>query len=271
MRKTIVIIVICALACGLTACGLGRGETFEPQFDGTPVPVRRLGVVSGQVSFQEFLDLLQQMQSRGDYRPLAQSRTVNRQQSYMNHWRRFVYYAYPRFTDEISGPAAQEIDAYYRQRYRACTARQDFTWLTDHSEITDNVDEMIRFRLQVYAVDLLEDYVAVRFRRESLMGANLHEIEVAADVFDRHTGAKLTLGDLLDIAEHAQTLNQAVANHLRVADIRSVGDEPFDILAVENQAFTVTEHGIVLLFSPDELAYAPRGVIEVEVPWEVLN
>ena len=267
MRKTIAMIVLIALACGLTACGLGgRGETFEPAFDGALVPVRRLGVVtSGEVSFQGFLDLLERMQ---EYRPLAQSRVVSRQQSYMNHWQRVVYFSYPRFTDEISGPAARRIDDYFRQRYRACTARDDFPWLTGMSEIADSAEEMIQYRLQVYAVALLEDYVAVRFHRESHLGGGVIETEVAADVFDRHTGEKRALRDFAH-DEQAPLLNQAVAEHLRVADIQPY--EPFDVLQAQDQAFTVTENGLVLLFSPGELAPAARGVIEVEIPWAALE
>ena len=270
MRKTIAMLVLVALACGLTACGLGgRGETFEPAFDGAMVPVRRLGVVtSSQVNFQGFLDLLERMQGR-EYRPLAQSRVVSRQQTYMNHWQRVVYFSYPRFTDEISEAAAQRIDNYYRQRYRACTARDDFPWLTGMSEIADSVEAMIQYRLQVYAVELLEDYVAVRFHRDSHLGGGVIETEVAADVFDRHTGEKRALRDFVQTDEQMQTLNRAVAEHLRMADIRP--HEPFDVQQAQSQAFTVAENALVLLFSPGELAPATRGVIEVEIPWTALE
>jgi|GEM_PF-1948760 len=265
MRKTLAVIcVLCALAFGLVACRQGTGSTFEPQWNGRLVPVNQRNVTTSRnVNFENFLDMLQRMQGN-DYRPLARSYVVQRQQSYQNHWYRIVYFTYPRFGSEISGPGAQQIQQYYQQQYRANTVRDDFQWLTDFDEIADSSEALVQYRLQVYAVDLLENFVSVRFVRQSHLGDGAIETELTADVFDLYSGEKLALSDVLDIETYAEAINAAVADYLRMRDIPP--HEPYDVLAVENQIFSLVENGIVLLFSPGDLALAGFGVIEVLIP-----
>jgi len=254
---------VLALVSGLSACGL-RSVTFEPQWTGELIEVQRFGVSTGRVTLPAFQVILAGMGD--DYQPLARCRTVNRQQSYQNHWHRIVYYAYPHFTDELDGSGGRMIANYYRQRYRNCTARQDMTWITDLREIADDTDFLI-YQLQVYSVVLLDDYVAVRFRRDSHLGGGSIRTEITADVFDRQSGEKLALGDVIDIAEHAELLNRAVADHLRIA---SIPQAPFDVQE-QMPAFHLTEDDLVLIIAPGELVDTRYGTLEVRIGWGLLG
>ena len=56
MRKLLSFVCICALACGLFACG--KGEAYTPRFNNDSVPIDAKSVAtSGRVTDQGFLRL----------------------------------------------------------------------------------------------------------------------------------------------------------------------------------------------------------------------
>jgi len=261
---------MCALACGFSACAGQRGEPYSPQYNGDAVPVETKNVAaSNKVTDQGFLDLLERM--RGNvFRPLRKSRVFSRQQSYRGHWTRVVYCAYPKFTNEIRGPGARRIKRYYKEQYKNCAAAGAFPWLDTYGEITDSPEEMMRYRLQVYAADVLEAYVVVNFFREECTDGSRVVSSATADVFDRATGARLALGDVVKTeGAAAEALNRAVADHLRKHDIRPFA--PYDVQEAPGQAFSLTEDGPVLLFEPGALAPEAYGLIRAPVAWAALE
>ena len=206
------------------------------------------------------------LQRMPDYQPISRSYMVQRQQIFRDHFSRVVYYAYPRFTaSTLENPARRQINRYYRARQRENNALRDFEWLRGLEEIADTTDQELRYRLQVYTVQLLEDYVAVRFRRSYHTAGGVVNTTLLGDVFCRHTGEKLTLDAIIDVDARAAEINLAVANYLRVRDIHV--HQPFDVLAWDDLQFTLVPQGIVLMFSPGELAPRAVGVIEVTIPW----
>ena len=254
MRKIIAFFAALILtAVGFSACSRG-GEPFSPRYDGTVVPINQRDVITtNRVTNQSFLDMLAYMR---EYQPGAQSRTVVRQQAYRSHWYRVVYVAYPRFDD------LHEIDRYYGQRHRDSIALHEVEWLDVLDEIADSTDQVIQYFLQVYAMTMLESHVVVRFRQDMFADGEI-STKVMADVFDRNSGEKLGLGDVIDLQTRAEEINLAVADHLRVRDITP--HERFDVLQAQEQQFMLTQQGVVLLFSPGELAPALHGVIEITV------
>ncbi|MCL1951527.1 MAG: RsiV family protein [Oscillospiraceae bacterium] len=259
MRKLLSFVCLCALACGLGACG--KGEPYAPQFNGDSIPVVTKNVAgSKRVTNRGFLDLLERMRG-GANRPLRKSWVFSRQQAYRGHWTRVVYYAYPRFTNEIKGPGAKRIKRYYKEQYKGCDAAGEFPWLDACRELTDSPEDMMRYRLQVYAADMPAGYVVVNFFREECVDGRRVAPAAAADVFDRETGARLSLGDVIDVNESAEAVNRAVANYLRVHDIRPL--KPYDVKEARDQAFSLTEEGPVLLFAPGALAPEAYGLIQV--------
>ena len=66
---------------------------------------------------------------------------------------------------------------------------------------------------------------------------------MTADVFDRATGEKLALADVIDTAAHAAAVNKAVAEFLE----------------------------LLLLFAPDELVPAGIGPVAIPVKWAALG
>jgi len=263
MRKIIPIILTLALAAGLMACSRA-GEPFFPQHNGETVQVRRQNVLQRRtVTHEDFLQMLERMP---DYQPLARSYMVQRQQVFRDHFSRMVYYAYPRFSaGELENPARRVINRYYRARRRENNALRDFEWLRGLEEITDTTDQRMRYRMQVYAVQVLEDYVAVRLRRSSHTGGGMVNTTLLGDVFCRRTGAKLALSDIIDVDARAAEINLFVADYLRVRDIQALA--PFDVRTWENLQFTLVPHGIVLMFSPGELAARVVREIEIILPW----
>jgi len=215
---------------------------------------------SRKVTNPGFLELLERMRG-GDYRPLAKSYVVSRQQSYRGHWARVVYYAYPKFTKELEGHGAEKIKAYYEGQYKACAATADFPWLDTYREITDSPEEMMRYRLQVYAVDMPAGYVVVNFFREECVDGRRVVPAAAADVFDRETGARLSLGDVIDVEESAGAVNKSVADYLKMHGIRP--GAPYDVREAQDQAFSVTTEGLTLLFAPGALAPEAYGLIQI--------
>jgi hypothetical protein len=270
LRKLFSVIGICVLACGLFACGKQRGEPYEPKYNGDAIPVRKADVeVSGKVTNGGFLALLERMRGH-EYRPLDKSHVVSRQQSYRGHWARVAYYAFPRFTNELDGAGAKAIKAYYKAQAAACAAPEGFPWLDGIDEIADSPEQVMQYQLQVYAVELTDGYVSVEFYTESYLGGAKNESARHADVFDRAAGRKLALGDVVDVAAAAQAINKAVADHLRVADIRA--RTPYDVTTAQQaQDFSVTSEGITLLFAPDTLASPAYGPISVPVKWAALG
>ena len=261
LRKLLSAICVCALACGLFACGKQRAGAYEPKYNGDILPVKQADVLaSGKVTNQGFLDLLERMRGN-EYRPLAKSRVVSRQQSYRDHWNRVVYYAFPKFTGEIKGPGARKIKRYYKEQYRACAAEEGFPWLD--TEVADTPEEAMQYRLQVYAVDLLDDYVVVNFYTEAYLGGNRAEPSPTADVFDRQTGDRLALGGVIDMKEAADVINEAVADYLRGKDIRPYA--PYDVREAQDQMFSVAKESLTLLFAPGTLASPAYGAIKVPV------
>ncbi|MCL2194695.1 MAG: RsiV family protein [Oscillospiraceae bacterium] len=263
MRKLVLIMLTLALAAGLTACSRA-GDPFIPQFAGETVAVRRQNVLQSRtVTHENFLQMLERVPNN---QPVSRSFVVQRQQVFRDHFSRVVYYAYPNFsTGELENPARRQINRYYRARQRANTALRDFEWLRGLDEITDTTDQVLRYRLQVYAVELLDDFVAVRFRRDSHTGGGMIDTTLLGDVFCRHTGDKLTLTDIIDVQARAAEINLAVADHLRVRDTHAFAS--FDVLTWENLQYTLVPQGIVLLISPGELAPRTAGAIEVTIPW----
>jgi len=263
MRKLVPIILTLALAAGLTACSRA-GEPFSPQFSGETVPVRRQNVLQSRtVTHENFVQMLERMP---DYQPLARSYLVQRQQIFRDHFTRVVYYAYPRFSGELSNPAQRQINRYYRAQQRANTALRDFEWLRGLEEVTDTTDQQLRYRLQVYHVQLLDNYVAVRLRRDSHVGGGSVNTTLLGDVFCRNTGAKLALGDVIDLQARAAEVNRIVADYLRLRDMHA--PVPFNVLAWEDLQFIVVPQGIVLMFSPGELVPRVHGTIEIIISWE---
>ncbi|MCL2446506.1 MAG: RsiV family protein [Oscillospiraceae bacterium] len=263
MRKLVLIMLTLALAASLTACSRA-GDPFTPQFDGEIIEVQRSNVLQSRtVTHEDFMQMLQRM---SDYQPVSRSYIVQRQQVFRDHFSRIVYYAYPRFTTgSLENPARSQINRYYRARQRENNALRDFEWLRELQEITDTTDQVMRYRLQVYTVQLLEDYVAVRFRRDSHTGGGVVNITLLGDVFCRHTGEKLMLEEIIDVDARAAEINLVVADYLRVRDIHA--SRPFDLLDWDDLQFTLVPQGVVLLFSPGELAPRATGVIEVTIPW----
>lgn len=263
MRKLALIMFMFALAAGLTACSQA-GDPFAPQYDGEIVVVQRQNVLQSRtVTHEGFLQMLQRMP---DYQPISRSYMVQRQQVFRDHFSRIVYYAYPRFTaDILENPARQQINRYYRARQRENNALRDFEWLRGLDEIADTTDQALRYRLQVYAVQVLDDYVSVRFRRSYHTGGGLVNTTLLGDVFCRHIGEKLSLDDLIDVQARAIEINLAVANYLRVRDIHV--HQPFDVLAWNDLQVSLVPQGIVLMISPGELAPRAVGAIEVTIPW----
>ena len=269
LRRLLSAACACVLACGLFACGKTRGEPYEPKYNGDMIPVKQADVMkSKKITNKGFVDLLERMQG-SDYRPLAKSYIVSAQQSYREHFNRVVYYAYPKFTNELKGPALQKLKQYYKEQYQACAALYDFPWLDTLDEITDRPNEAMQYRLQVYAADLLDDYVAVHFYTDSYLGGSKADTFYSADVFDRQTGDKLALGGVIDIAAAADAVNKAVANYLKNQDIRP--HEPYDVRAAQEQMFTVTADGLALIFAPDTLAPPAYGNIRVSIPWDAVR
>jgi len=253
MRNIIALVLVLAVAAvGFTACSR-TGEPFEPQHDGAQIAIEHRHVVeTNRVVHQSFLDMLERMQ---EHQPGAQSRVVQQQQSYRGYWHRIAYFAYPRFGSDL-----QAIDQYYQQRYRDNEAMAAVTWLSHLGEIADSPDQALQYALQVYAVTEFYDYVSVRFRQDTHRGGGEIYTRVFADVFDRHTGEKLSLGDAIDLEAQVAEIMSAVADYLRIRDMTP--HAPFDALR-GNQQFAITEQGIVLLFSPGELVSAIHGVIEI--------
>ena len=269
-RKLLSFVCMCALACGLSACARQRGVPYSPQYNGGTVPVETKNVVtSNKVTSQGFLDLLERM--RGNvFRPLRKSCVFSRQQTYRGHWSRVVYCAYPKFTNEIKGPGARKIKQYYREQYKNCAAAEKFPWLDAYGEITDSPEEMMRYRLQVYAADVLEGYVVVNFFREECTDGSRVMSSAAADVFDRVTGTRQALGDVVTMEGAAvEALNRAVADYLRKRDIRPFA--PYDVQEAPGQAFSLAESGPVLLFEPGSLAPEAYGLIQVPVAWAAME
>ena len=267
LRKLLSFLCMCALACGLSACG--KGEPYLPQYNNSKVSVEIKNVeTSNKVSTQGFLDLLERMRGNA-YQPLRKSYVVSRQQVYRGHWNRVVYYAYPKFTNEIKGPGARNIKRYYKEQYENCAATEDFPWLDTYKEITDSPEEMIRYRLRVYAADVLTDYVAVNFFWEDCTDGRQIASSATADVFDRHTGNRLALGDVISIEEAAASINKVVADYLRIHDIRP--HAPYDVRQAQDQMFSVTAEGLTLLFAPDTLAPMAYGAIKVPIMWAALG
>lgn len=267
LRKLCVGLAICALTWGLFACG--QAEPYQPNYDGSGVTVEQSAVKrANKVTNEGFLALIERKQGH-EYRPLDKSHVVSRQQSYRGHWTRVVYYAFPRFTNEISGVGAKAIKDYYKAQAAACAAPEDFPWLSDADEIADSPEQVMQYQLQVYAVELTDDYVSVEFYTESYLGGVKNETARHADVFARATGRKLALEDVLDIGASARVINQAVADYLRIADIRPYS--PYDVAAARAQDFSVNSEGITLLFAPDTLAPPAYGPISVPVSWAALG
>ena len=265
VQKLLSIICVCALACGFSACGIQRDEPYIPQYNNGSVSVEQGDVItSSEVTNQGFLDLLERMRGNA-YRPLRKCYIVSRQQSYRSHWNRVIYYAFPKFTNEIKGPGARNIRQYYKKQYQNCTAAENFPWLDTYEEITDNAEEAMQYRLLVYAVDLLADYVVVNLYMEAHLGGGHIMSLPTADVFDRKTGSKLALNEAVALEDEdvAQAINQAVADYLRMNDIKPL--EPYDVRKAQDQAFSLSEDGPVLLFAPGTLAPDGYGVIRVLV------
>jgi len=267
MRKLLAFVCVCALAWGLSGCT--KEEPYAPQYNGESVPVEINNVAaSKKITDGGFLDMLERLRG-GAYRPLRKSYVFSRQQVYRGHWTRVVYSAHPKFINEIKGPGARKIKRYYKERYENCADAEDFPWLDTYKEIADSADEMMRYRLQVYAADVLADYVAVTFFRQDSTDGRGVLSAYTADVFDRATGTKQALGDVVDLKGGAEAINQAVKETLRVRDIRPFA--PYDVRKAKNQAFTVTEDGPVLLFAPGELAPEAYGAIQIALRWDALE
>ncbi|MCL1952952.1 MAG: RsiV family protein [Oscillospiraceae bacterium] len=269
MRNIAGLVCVCALACGLFACGPAPGAAYQPKYNGEPVPVRQGEVVTGKVTFPDFLSMLERKQGL-EYKPLKKSYIAQRQQAYQGYFYRIAYYAFPRFTGELSGPGGRKIKRFYRDQYRACDPKKEFDcWLDGLETVPDTADEIIKYVMQVYAVELLDGYVAVAFTTESHTGGGKVTRIPSADVFDRNTGERLSLGDVVELKAAAQAINRAVADDLRIRDIRPF--EPYDISKAADQPFTLTENGIVLLFPADTLAPVAYGPLEIPISWGTLE
>jgi hypothetical protein len=109
----------------------------------------------------------------------------------------------------------------------------------------------------------LDDYVVVNFYTEAYLGGSRAEPSPTADVFDRQTGNRLALGGVIDMEEAADALNKAVADYLRVRDIRPYA--PYDVREAQDQMFSVAKEGLTLLFAPGTLASPAYGAIKVSV------
>lgn len=261
-RRMVALICLVVLTGGLSACGQTRGATYQPNYNGDIISVNQADVISSRkVTYQGFMDLLERMEG-DEYRPLAKSHLVSRQQSCQNHWYRVVYCAFPKFSGEITGPGARRIKQYYKKQYQSCAAEQDFPWLDKAGEIADTPAQAVQYRLQVYAVNILDDYVVVDFYAESYTGGGL-QVSYTADVFNRNSGEKQSLGDMVNLDSAADAINTAVADYLRTKDIRPF--TPYDVRQSANQMFSRTEDGLVLLFAPGTLAPSVYGTIKVPV------
>jgi len=273
LRKTLSFLLILTLTCGLYACGSGKsgskGTTYKPKYNGEEIQVQRREVAkSKKITFQGFLDMLERKQ-KSEWIPLANSYIVSREQSYQNHWYRVVYYAYPQFTDEMKGGGAKQIKRYYKEQYKNSGALDDFPWIEDAGKLVDSTEQIVYYRMQLYTTDIMVQYVAVNFIEEEHTGGSQIKQAPRADVFDRNTGTKLRLGDVVDLKKSAKGINKAVADHLRIKDIKP--SEAYDITAVENPSFSVNNDGLVMLFAPGDLAPEAYGMIQAPVPWAAVT
>lgn len=267
MRKLIALTMLCVLACGLAACG--AGETYAPKYDGSTVPVAKSDVEnSRRVTHERMLDYLDSLRGH-EFQPLEDSYIVQKQQSYRGHWYDAVYYAYPKFGDEIAGAGAKKIRQYYKQQYNKCSAAEDFPWLAQRSAVTDAAEGYIQYDLQVYAVEQADGYVSVVFTTETLTEDRGTTMRKTADVFELATGETITLADAVDLQACAAAINRAVADRLRLADIPALA--PYDVLGAQDPAFSIGQDNVTLFFAPGELAHEDFGSIAVQVARSALG
>ena len=281
LRKT-ALVITAALLMAFAACGKRDVETDKEKFPSAPetvtvtpakdeekpsgipetVTVDPAKIVeSDQATYPPFLQMLDACKEYD--KPLKESYTNIRQQSYLDHWYRALYLLYPKFSGIKN---AEKINEYYANKAKE---GDWLTWLEAGETLDNGESNRFHYEFQVYSVTRLDPYVVVDFYSDFYGGGAHGEVDFTADVFDTRTGDKVKLSDLADMNAQAGIINRTVAEYLAQAGIEPF--EPYDVRAAEDQNFKLTKDGLVLLFVPYEIAPYAEGNIAVPIGWAQLG
>jgi len=280
MKKYTALLLCAALAAGLCACDLfqpkpqptttavettatATEENTTREWTGEEIPVDKDKIITKDVvDYPEF--------HRDGGSPIAHSYILQKQESYLDRFYRVLYLAWPDFRDEISGPGAEKIKAYYAQAYEAAKPGKLDTSLYDYEFIADSPAEEYHYDYQDYSVELLERYLVVNFYGDWYGGGAHGGYTLTADVFNLQTGEKLTLEDFVRVKRDYAKINALAEAYLRENEVDTFS-ETFDIRETPPSSFTVTQDSLVLIYNQYEIAPYAAGTIEIPLPFAALG
>ena len=244
--------------------------TMEWDWDEREIPIDKTKIVTKDVAdYPGFLETMAADWLAEKNKPIAQSFIAQKQESYLDVFYQVYYAAFPDFRDEISGPGAQAIKAYYAQQYRKAQGSKVPNPFYD-CDVVHNVDwEAFLYSIQVYAVEFTDLYLSVNFFTDWYSGG-VHPVEGKhADVFDLKTGKKLALDDIVQVSSSYAIINTLAEKYLQENDIEPF--EPFDIRESAPSSFRMTKEGPVLIYEPYAIASYADGIIEIPIPFSALG
>ena len=274
--KKIFVALLCAMLAGLCACGqaapekLGAAETTSKS---TTIETTRPEPVTVIVDPAKLVES-DQVEDRYWQEAIAKHNDTNSiiycfRQTYLDQWEREVFRCWPKFTNEAGKQAAARLNAYYEAE-AAKPCDDDWLLIQPGDILYDSAMFASWYDFLLFDLELQRDYVIVHFYGDGYSGG-AHPYHVQwADVFDRSTGKKLVLGDVLNLKASADAINRTVTEHIVEFGWSSSDNESYDIRALPEQNFAVTEQGVVLIFGEYEIAPYAAGIIEVPIPWESL-
>ena len=283
MKKWIAFCLAAALAAGLCACKIQMEErTTTPAPSQTAAEEQKTAkpasatenasgfLITDEATCPEFLETLAVYKSAGEYQPIANSFIKQKQLCYKGLFYQVQYAAWPDFRDEIAGPGAESIKAFYRAAYEK-PLFVDFDWLDQSEQDAEElIGEPYHCNLQVYAVARTDLYLSVDFFTYFYGGGAHGYGGNVSDVFSLQTGKKLEFDDIVQVSSAYGIINALAEEYLRANDI-DIFEEPFDIRETPASSFRMTQEGPVLIFNPYEIAPYAAGIIEIPIPFSALE
>lgn len=205
---------------------------------------------------------------------LKNSYAIVQDQTYRNYWRRLFAAYLPKITDEIENQElARTINQVFEDKFietKKAYENGKYNLVFDNFEVgflDDSSNSREMFWCFDYRADFVGDYLSIVYYQWSLAGDTHGGYGVENTYnFDLKTGELLSLQDLFNSEDdYITALNNAV--HSQKDTIKDGGAASFDAREHKEAVWSLTDKGIVVYFSPYEIAAFAYGMIEAVIPY----
>ena len=190
---------------------------------------------------------------------------------------------FPQLTGDYAGLPL--INTYYAQKEKDLLAQKDAEYFNSDSIGSDEFHLNVYYNKEV----ILDDVISISGDEESFTGGATNAIVLYGDVFDLHTGRKLTLDDIFSVDESVylnfiydaviQDIKKQLADENNNSGRYGFGEDEFSLGSIDSpkgremirsfdpKDFFLTEEALVVFYPKYSLGPGASGIFMYEIPF----